>query len=141
MGIIGGAAVHSKLGTGKESIVAILDTGVETGRAFFGGRIVHEACFSQPDKISETLCPNGKSKQFGADSAGCGDNVYGCEHRTHVAGIAAGKAVLENREKIAGVAPDAAIMAIQVCHFDKPKEKVLCNKADYSAAMDYTKEH
>src|SRR6185503_20148114 len=32
--------------TGRGIAVAILDTGVERTHPFFGGRVVHEACFS-----------------------------------------------------------------------------------------------
>src|SRR5690606_22167174 len=69
--------------------------------------VVEEACFSSNSATSTSLCPNGSNFQVGPGAAAptrcIGAN--GCEHGTHVAGIAAGSP---------GVAPDANIIAIQV---------------------------
>ncbi len=98
--------------TGEGQTVSILDTGVDLGHAAFVDRIVHEACFSSTSQVnqSETLCPNQQESHIGTGAgANCPLNVAGCDHGTHVAGIAAG-----NLGSVRGVAPDANIIAIQV---------------------------
>ena len=98
--------------TGDGQTVVILDTGVDTSHAAFTGRVVREACFSSTSQVnqSETLCPNGQESQIGSGSGvNCPSNVDGCDHGTHVAGIAAG-----DLGSLKGVAPDADIIAIQV---------------------------
>ena len=78
-------------GTGHA--VAILDTGVDNDHAFFGNRIVAEACFSSnvPSQGATSVCPNGQETQFGNNAGdNCSLSVNGCDHGTHVAGIAAG---------------------------------------------------
>ena len=73
-------------------------------------RVVAEACFSSNSALfgATTVCPNGGTSQTG-NGAGAPCAASGCNHGTHVAGIAAG----ENPSR-AGVAPDAPIIAIQV---------------------------
>src|SRR5712692_7974632 len=47
-------------------VVAIVDTGVDTGHPFFAGRIVEEACYSSNVAgRSLTVCPNGSTQQIG----------------------------------------------------------------------------
>lgn len=58
---------------------------------FLAGKVLAEACFSSyPGVVStRTLCPNGAKRQLGPAAARpCGPE--GCDHGTHVAGIAAG---------------------------------------------------
>lgn len=98
--------------TGAGQTVAILDTGVDSSHSFFGGRVVDEACYSTTSPIygSATVCPNGQETQIGAPAGtNCPLGIYGCDHGTHVAGIAAGEGASFN-----GVAPEANIIAIQV---------------------------
>ena len=108
--------------------VVILDTGIDTDHPFFGGRVVHEACWSNgPGQAGDvSLCDDGSTNQTGLGSADAettqcwatpGDNttVNLCSHGSHVAGIAAG----QDPGGIAatgynGVAPEANIIAIQV---------------------------
>jgi subtilisin family serine protease len=91
-------------GTGKT--IAILDTGVDRDHFFFTDRIIEEACFS-----SSGHCPNGTMTQTGTGAGvPCTYAPEGCEHGTHVAGIAAGN----GNSAIFGVAPRANIMAVQV---------------------------
>jgi len=92
-------------GTGKA--IAILDTGVDADHFFFGDRVVAEACFS-----SGSDCPNGMTTQTTGTGAGepCTYAAQGCQHGTHVAGIAAGN----GNSAIFGVAPNAKIVSIQV---------------------------
>jgi subtilisin family serine protease len=95
---------------GAGQAVAILDTGVDSAHPFLAGRVVSEACFSttSPANGATTLCPNGQASQTGA-GAGRPCREAGCEHGTHVAGIAAGRG-----EDFSGMAPDADLIAIQV---------------------------
>jgi len=92
--------------SGGGQTIAILDSGVDIDHPFFTGRIVEGACFSQ------NLCPNGVTASTALNS---GNNCSttrindGCDHGTHVAGIAAGKGT-----DVMGVAPDANIIAVQV---------------------------
>ncbi len=97
-------------GRGAGQGIAILDTGVDGGHPFLAGRVVTEACFSTNSAAnrSTSVCPNGQAEQTGAGAARpCG--VSGCEHGTHVAGIAAGRGA-----DFSGMAPDADIIAVQV---------------------------
>ena len=101
-------------GTGM--VVAILDTGVDTSHPFLAGRIVEEACYSTTSgSRSSTLCPNGQEEQTGPGSAiNCDpEALLGCEHGTHVAGIAAGNGDSAG-VGFSGVAKNAGIMAVQV---------------------------
>jgi subtilisin family serine protease/ABC-type amino acid transport substrate-binding protein len=102
--------------TGNGQVIAVLDAGFDTAHSAFAGRIVDEACYSTTSFIDNTvsLCPNG-SNPNGADSqvgAGAAINctgMLGCDHGTHVAGIAA-----SSDETYRGIAPDAGILPIQV---------------------------
>jgi subtilisin family serine protease len=105
------ADAATKLGAdGKGQSIAILDTGVERGHTFFGGRVVAEACHSSNSATygSQSVCPGGATTSTGVGSATpCGHPS--CSHGTHVAGIAAGSG-----NNLRGVAPEADILAIQV---------------------------
>jgi subtilisin family serine protease len=95
---------------GNGQAIAILDTGVERNHAFFGGRVVAEACFSSNSTAdgATTVCPGGATTSTAPGSAApCGHPR--CDHGTHVAGIAAGQDA--NRR---GVAPAADLLAVQV---------------------------
>jgi subtilisin len=103
---------------GSGQAVAVLDTGVDRSHAFFGGRVVEEMCYSTTALLSglslfasSTLCPNGQSSQTGTGAAvNCSTSITGCDHGTHVAGIAAGFQSLS----FSGIAPGARIIAAQV---------------------------
>ncbi len=101
--------------TGAGTVVAILDTGVDSSHSFLGGRVVEEACYSSEG----SLCPNGQPTQTGSGSGvNCDDEVLeGCEHGTHVAGIAAGDGTTFD-----GVARGASIMSVQVFSEGTPQE-------------------
>jgi subtilisin family serine protease len=99
--------------SGAGQSIAILDTGFDTTHPMLQGKVVAEACFSQPGTAS--LCPNGQTQQIGAGAAiNCntqGGSSLGtaCMHGTHVAGIALGSSAV-----LSGVAPGANLVAIQV---------------------------
>jgi len=108
--LIEAPALWARGGRGAGQAVAILDTGVDAAHPFLGGRVADEACFSTTSAASgaRSVCPNGQSAQTGAGAARpC--TAAGCEHGTHVAGIAAGRS-----DAFSGIAPDADIIAVQV---------------------------
>ncbi len=93
---------------GTGTAVAVLDTGVDAAHPYFDGRVIAaaEACFSDGSD-----CPNGQTTQLGAGAAApCTYAATGCQHGTHVAGIAAGNLGGSGP----GVAPDVGIIAVQV---------------------------
>jgi len=99
--------------TGLGYLVAVVDSGIDGGHPFLSEKLLGEACYSTIDNdpsltwTASSLCPNGAESQTGVGAAApCG--LYGCDHGTHVAGIAAGKGV-----SFSGVAKDARILGIQ----------------------------
>lgn len=123
-------SAHAQGYTGLGQTVAILDTGVDNDHAFFGGRVVSEACYSTTNSFSTSVCPGGVAESTAPES---GENctVGGCAHGTHVAGIAAG-----DGGSMVGVAPDADIIAIQVfSRFDDPG---ICFPSPAPCVLSYT---
>lgn len=96
--------------TGAGQSIVILDSGLDATHPFFGGRVVSEACYSSnsPANGATSVCPGGVTTSTASGSAAA-CSPAGCNHGTHVAGIAAGQDF--NRR---GVAPQANIIAIQV---------------------------
>jgi hypothetical protein len=109
--LIGMAAVYARGGTGANTLVAILDTGVEYFHVFTNPRVTNATCFSTNSGTFASLCPNGQSSQIGT-TAGFNCDFPGCEHGTHVAGIAAGNR--PSGTPLNGVAKSADIFAGQV---------------------------
>jgi subtilisin family serine protease len=107
---------------GQGQTIAILDTGVDADHAFLDNKVIHQACFSTIDNdfSVSSLCPNGQISQIGGDAASPCVGFDGCDHGTHVAGIAAGDGTT-----FSGVAPEADIMAIQV--FSSSTDSFLCD--------------
>ncbi|MCX6551112.1 MAG: S8 family serine peptidase [Acidobacteria bacterium] len=108
--IIQANLVHAAGVTGAGKTVAILDTGVDKTHAAFQGRVVSEACYSTNGSGGTSACPGGVSSSTAPGSGvNCPAGYSGCDHGTHVAGIAAG-----NGGGVLGVAPGASIIAVQV---------------------------
>lgn len=110
--------------TGSDWAVAVLDTGVEATHPFLAGKVIREACFSTNnnlannvnslfglDPVESSLCPNGQAEQIGTGASAPMCNFEGCEHGTHVAGIAAGR---DDSKNLKGVAHGSNIISIQV---------------------------
>lgn len=139
---IGGPKARSYGATGAGQTIAILDTGVDKFHPFLSGKIVAEGCFStqRPDQGIISLCPGGVTR---STAAGSGINCpislsNGCVHGTHVAGIAAGKIYrLPTGIEIAGVAPEATIIALQVFSANMNTNGITASDSDIIAALDY----
>lgn len=98
--------------SGVGQVVAVLDTGVAKTHPFLTGKVVSEACYSTTYSSQgvSSLCPGGVAASTAAGSGvNCDISLSGCNHGTHVAGIAAGKGA-----SFSGVARDAQIVAVQV---------------------------
>ena len=129
---------------GNGQTIAILDTGVETRHDQLHNKVVGEACFSAAQPPDEqSLCPNGTDTQIGVGAgAPCSANIQGCEHGTHVAGIASGWN---------GVAPNSQVVSIQVFHrvnseakcsnFDLSAPCTLSYDSDQLAALEWVYDH
>jgi subtilisin family serine protease len=90
---------------GSGQVVAILDTGVDGAHGFLADKVVSEACFSDGGD-----CPGHTTASIGPESgAPCSFASSGCQHGTHVAGIAAGSG-----SSFDGVAPGSDIIAVQI---------------------------
>jgi subtilisin family serine protease len=110
---------------GNGQAVAILDSGVDSTHGFLAGATVAsaEGCFSSGVNGTTSLCPNGLNVQTGPGAGiNCPLAVSGCDHGTHVAGIAAGAGV-----EFDGVAEGASIIPVQV--FTRSDEFLVCGVA------------
>ena len=106
-GIVHAPTMWSEGFTGAGQTIAVLDTGVDATHPFLAGKVVEEACYS-----ANSNCPNGEETQTGAGAGvPCMYAAEGCEHGTHVAGIAAGQ---DAGMGFSGVARGANIMSVQV---------------------------
>ncbi len=112
---IGADVANAEGFAGSGKAVAIIDAGFETDHPSFTGRVVAEACFSTTSTSDNavTLCPDGENpsgadRQVGPGAAINCDDMLGCDHGTHVAGIAAG-----GYGDYTGVAPEADIIVVQ----------------------------
>jgi subtilisin family serine protease len=103
---------------GQGQTIAILDTGVQYDHPYLKGKLVAEACFSTPSsdvyKV-KSACPGGTDVST-VPGAGlpCDAGIEGCDHGTHVAGIAAGRKLDNNGKTLSGVAPEANLISIKI---------------------------
>lgn len=130
--------LHSAGFRGAGWAVAVLDTGVDIQHPFVAGRIVSEACYSTTSgRTSTSLCPGGVSSSTAAGSGDdCANNITGCGHGTHVAGIAAGRGGGSSGVSYNGVAPDAGIIAVQV--FSRFGSRSNCGGQPAPCVLSYT---
>ncbi len=98
--------------TGTGWAVALLDTGVDKSHPFLGGRVISEACYSTTSSAYNTtsVCPGGVSASTAVGSGvNCPSSLPGCDHGTHVAGIAVGQGTT-----FSGVAKAAGLISINI---------------------------
>ncbi len=114
--LIGATSAWAAGYTGSGQAVAVLDSGVDGQHPLLSGKVVAEACYSSSFDTITSLCPGGATESTASGSAQpCDASLNGCAHGTHVAGIVAGKQLrVADRYDLAGVAPQAQIIAIQV---------------------------
>ena len=107
--------------SGSGQYVAIVDTGVDRTHSMLSGKVTSEGCHSTnaPEYYASSLCPSGASEEYGQGAARPCSGIEGCDHGTHVAGIAAG-----NDSNYSGVAKNANIYAYQV--FTKFNDLLTC---------------
>jgi subtilisin family serine protease len=106
--LIGSSRLNTRGVGGAGQTIAVLDTGIDRTHPFLAGRVVDEACFGG--------CASGAGSASGPGTGvNCPLAVAGCDHGTHVAGIAAGAAG-PNPVGFNGVAPQATIMSVNVFH-------------------------
>lgn len=110
---------------GTGTVVAVLDTGVDSNHPFLADVVAEEACFSNGTEWENAFsaCPNAENVQLGegsADPTYCNELMedsfyYDCDHGTHVAGIALGRDPGgANATGYNGVAKGAELIAVQV---------------------------
>ena len=118
--------------TGAGWSIAILDTGVEKTHPFLAGKVVSEACYSNAGGLAGgvTTCPGGATSSTAAGS-GVNCTLGGCEHGTHVAGIAAGV-----NATFSGVARGASLISIQV--FTRVNSAAQCAPSAAPCLMSFT---
>ncbi len=116
--MVGAHKAHRGGHTGKGTFVAVVDTGVDVNHPFIAGRPVAEACFSN-------RCPNGAQRMVGPGAARPVD-----AHGTHVAGIVLGRSA-----EMAGVAPEAGLIAVNV--FSRVNGRVGASNSTVLGALDW----
>ena len=133
--LIGAARAHRTGLTGAGQTIAVLDTGVDTSHPMFEGKTVAEACYSTTSSAnggSTSFCPGDLAEEIGEGAGGaCSQTIAGCDHGTHVAGIALG-----DGSSIDGVAPGASLVAIQV--FSRFSSAATCSPRFAPCALSYT---
>jgi len=111
--LVQGDQVRASGYDGTGTMIAVLDTGVDSTHQFLAGKVTAEACYSSTVAgVSRSFCPNGQDEQVGPGAAApC--TAADCFHGTHVAGIAVGNGSGAG-VPFSGVASGAQLMAVQV---------------------------
>jgi subtilisin family serine protease len=120
--------------SGAGLAIAVLDTGIDSTHPFLTDKVVSQACFSTTSAAnggSQSLCPNGAGSQTGGNAGRDCQGIAGCDHGTHVAGIAAG-----NGPSFSGVAREASLIAVQV--FSRFNESSACSPRPAPCVLSYT---
>jgi len=134
--------------------IAVLDTGVQDTHPFLtsngsASRVIGSlsGCFSGDGAASNgslySNCPGGVASATGSlvDGEPCYNypGYSGCEHGTHIAGIAAGNGFYVGGNSQGGVAPAASIMAVQVytCYWTGVTCIETAYDADVIAALNW----
>jgi subtilisin len=129
------AADVKRIKGGKGWAVAVLDTGVQRNHKALKGKIVAEGCFSTSNAASKSVCPGGEASSTAKGSgANCNPSIEGCDHGTHVAGIAVGSPKGKYKA-YKGVAPKADLIPMQV--FSKFSSVDYCGGPG-TCALSYT---
>jgi hypothetical protein len=117
--------------------VAVLDSGSESGHPFLVGKVTTEACFSTTfagNPASTSFCPGQVPTSTALGSgAPCPSTTSGCDHGTHVAGIAVGRLNPTNQF---GVARGANLVPIQV--FSQFTDTATCSPDPAPCALAYS---
>ncbi len=141
--VIGAPTVWNQgyLGTGYA--VAIIDTGVDTSHSVFaGGQVIWESCINTTTNTGrfKSVCPGGVDEVNGPGAA-APDDCIGCDHGTHVAGIAAGDnssiVGLTATSLFRGAAPGATIIAINAFSVDTITDRPGAFDSDVLQALEY----
>jgi hypothetical protein len=114
--------------TGDGWYVAVIDCGMRTSHDMFAGKDIVEQCYS-----IESECPNNQTEMFGTGAAV--QQPLNCTweaHGTWTTGVTAG-----NSATLSGIAPDADIIAVQVCSRDAATNCILDYASDVTSAMDF----
>ncbi|MCX6071766.1 MAG: S8 family serine peptidase [Chloroflexi bacterium] len=142
--LVGATAAWAAGYSGTGQAVAILDTGVDSTHPFLTNKVVLQACFSNGGSNgAASLCPGDVGSLTGVAGAGeeCSGMIYGCNHGTHVAGIAAGRG-----GTFSGIGRDASIIAVQVftefsgtscTNYGLPTPCALSYTSDQIAALEW----
>jgi subtilisin family serine protease len=107
--LVGAPGAWSLGASGTGWSIAVLDTGVDKNHPFLAGKVVSEACYGTNSAAASSSCPGGEDTTQVDSGVPCADYVHGCDHGTHIAGIAAG-----HHGSLSGVARDASIIAVKV---------------------------
>lgn len=120
--------------TGTGWKVAILDTGVEKTHSFLTGKVTDEACYANAGGTGTgtSTCPGGG---FASTAVGSGVPCVaasGCDHGTHVAGIAGGA---NGPGGATGVGRGASLVAMNV--FTRFDDASSCGSTPTPCALSY----